>query len=207
MVKIKICGMTDIDNVSKILFLKPDYLGFIFYPKSPRYVVGSLKPEMLSIIPSRVHRVGLFVNASETEIRQTAQTWGLQTIQMHGDEPPSLCKAIHDAGFEVIKAFHIETARDFENVSEYAECADYYLFDTKSASYGGSGQGFDWQLILRQPIRKPWFVAGGIGPDNIEEAAQCGAYAIDLNSRFEISPGIKDYDILRESIGRIKNKK
>ncbi len=204
MVKVKICGMTDIDNICKCLFLEPDYLGFIFYPKSPRYVVGRLKPEMLSVIPSNVHRVGLFVNSSETEIRQTAATYGLQTIQLHGNESPRLCNALKEAGFEVIKTFHIESERDFENVADFADCTDYYLFDTKTPTYGGSGRGFDWQLILRQPIRKPWFVAGGIGPDNILEAAKCGASAIDLNSKFETAPGVKDFDLLRESLIKVR---
>jgi len=202
--KIKICGMTDIDNISKMLFLEPDYLGFIFYPKSPRYVVGKLKPEMLSIIPESVKRVGVFVNSSEAEMRQVANTYGLKVIQLHGDEKPTVCKRLREEGFEVIKAFSIENEQDFEKVWEYTEYVDYILFDTKTPGYGGSGQEFDWQLILRQPIRKPWILSGGLSTNNIAAAAQTGAAVLDLNSKFEITPGIKDYDKLYEALSSIR---
>lgn len=204
---IKICGMTDIDNISKILFLEPDFLGFIFYPKSPRYVVGKLKPEILSIIPESVKRVGVFVNSTEAEMRQTATTYGLKVIQLHGDEKPTVCKRLREEGFEVIKAFSIESEQDFEKVWEYTEFVDYFLFDTKTPGYGGSGQEFDWQLILRQPIRKPWFLSGGISNDNIAAAAQTGAAVLDLNSKFETAPGIKDYDKLYEALSSIRGQK
>lgn len=199
--------MTDIDNISKILFLEPDFLGFIFYPKSPRYVVGKLKPEILSIIPESVKRVGVFVNSTEAEMRQTATTYGLKVIQLHGDEKPTVCKRLREEGFEVIKAFSIESEQDFEKVWEYTEFVDYFLFDTKTPGYGGSGQEFDWQLILRQPIRKPWFLSGGISNDNIAAAAQTGAAVLDLNSKFETAPGIKDYDKLYEALSSIRGQK
>lgn len=204
---IKICGMTDIDNISKILFLEPDFLGFIFYPKSPRYVVGKVKPEMLSIIPDNVKRVGVFVNSSEAEMRQIATTYGLKVIQLHGNEKPTVCKRLREEGFEVIKAFSIESEQDFEKVWEYTEYVDYFLFDTKTPGYGGSGQEFDWQLILRQPIRKPYFLSGGISAENIAAASQTGAAVLDLNSRFETSPGIKDYDKIYEALSSIRGQK
>ncbi len=204
MVKIKICGMTDIDNISSILFLEPDYLGFIFYPKSPRYVVGKFKPEMLSIIPDTVRRVGVFVNSNVAEILQFASQYGLTTIQLHGEETPHTCQRLRDAGFEVIKAFSISSAADFEGVHEYSDSIDYYLFDTKTENYGGSGMAFEWQLVLRQPIRKPWFISGGIGPNNIVAAGQTGAYGVDLNSKFETAPGIKDYDMLSKALTNLR---
>ena len=204
--QIKICGMTDIDNISKILFLEPDYLGFIFYPKSPRYVVGKLKPEMLSIIPDTVKRVGVFVNSTEAEMRQTANIYGLQVIQLHGDEKPTVCKRLREEGYEVIKAFNIANDQDFEKIWSYADHVDHFLFDTKTPGYGGSGHEFDWQLILRQPIRKPWILSGGIGPDNIVAASQTGAAVLDLNSKFELSPGIKDYNKLSEALRLIRNR-
>ncbi len=202
--KIKICGMTDIDNISRILFLEPDYLGFIFYPKSPRYAVGRLKPEMLNIIPKCVKRVGVFVDAGEAEIMQMVQTYGLQVIQLHGHESVELCAQLKQRGLEVIKVFSISQSSDFDGISAYDEVVDYYLFDTKTKQYGGSGLAFEWQLILRQPIRKPWFLSGGIGEDNIAQAAQIGAYALDLNSKFEVQPGVKDYDRLQNALATIK---
>lgn len=205
-VKIKICGMTDIDNISRILFLEPDYLGFIFYPKSPRYVVGKLNTDMLSIIPPTVKRTGVFVDNSEYEIRDAIKTYGLQAVQLHGHEKPRLCAQIRDLGVEVIKTFHIEDSHDFEGVWDYTEVVDYYLFDTKTPAYGGSGKPFDWQLVLRQPLRTPWVLSGGLGPDNIAEAAQSGATMLDFNSRFESAPGIKDYDLLETALKKIEKK-
>lgn len=202
--KIKICGMTDIDNLCKILFLAPDYLGFIFFPTSPRYVVGKLDPDQLSIIPPRVKRVGVFVDADETDLRRQAEAYGLTTLQLHGRETPEFCSRMRAAGFEVVKAFRIADQRDFENVEQYADSVDAYLFDTKATRVGGNGYEFDWQLLLRQPLRKPWFLAGGLSPQNIEEAAQTGAAVLDLNSCFESAPGIKDYDLLRDAIDRVR---
>lgn len=199
-VKIKICGMTDIDNISKILFLEPDYLGFVFYPKSPRCVLGKLNPELLSIIPRKVKRTGVFMNSSTNEIRGYVETYGLQALQLHGNESPEMCNELRNTGLEIIKAFNLKSVHDFEYVWQYNDCADYFLFDTKSQAFGGSDTSFDWQLILRQPIRKPWFLAGGINPTNITEAAQSGAAGLDINSRFEIEPGIKDYDKLHEAL-------
>lgn len=203
-VKVKICGMNNIDNISKILFLEPDYLGFILWPKSPRCAIGKLNPDMLSIIPSTVKRVGVFVDASETEVRDAVAAYGLAAVQLHGHERPRFCAQIKDLGVEVFKAFHIEDSHDFDSVWDYTEVVDYYLFDTKTPAMGGSGSSFDWQLILRQPLRTPWILSGGIGPDNIVDAAQSGAAIIDLNSRFETEPGIKDYDRLRASLDKIR---
>lgn len=204
-VKIKICGMTDIDNISKMLFLEPDYLGFVFYEKSPRCVLGKVKPDLLSIIPRKVKRTGIFMNSTANEIRKYAEIYGLQAVQLHGTESPEMCSELHNTGIEVIKAFNLKSTRDFEEVWQYNESADYFLFDTKSQAFGGSDTSFDWQLILRQPIRKPWFLAGGINPNNIVEAAQSGAAGLDINSRFEIEPGIKDYNKLHEALVQIKH--
>lgn len=206
-VKIKICDMTDIDNISKILFLEPDYIGFNFSPKSPRYVVGRLKPDMLSIIPKRIKRVGVFIDSNESEIRQYAAEFGIQTIQLHGNETPALCKSLRESGFEVIKTFIIENAHDFDHVAEYDDCADYYLFDVRRDEERDDDPYFDWQLILRQPIRKQWFLAGGINPRTIVAASQTGAVGIDLNSRFESSLGIKDYDLIYDSLKKIRVQK
>lgn len=205
-VKIKICGITNVDNMCKLLFLEPDYMGFIFYQQSKRCVLGKMEPESLNIIPSRVKRVGVFVDATENDIRMQAAAYGLTTIQLHGKESPELCSTLQSAGFEVIKAFSIADNHDFENIGLYTDCVDEFLFDTKVTTYGGSGHEFDWQLILRQPLRKPWFLAGGISPDNILAASETGAAALDLNSCFETSPGIKDYDLLKTAIDRVRNR-
>lgn len=199
--------MTDIDNISRILFAEPDYMGFIFYPQSPRYVVGKLKPEMLSILPDTVKKAGVFVNASESEVRQYAQQYDLDIVQLHGQETPEQCEALRAAGYEVTKAFSIKSTSDFESVQEYSDVVDYFLFDAKTENYEGTGKSFDWQLLLRQPLRKRWFISGGIGPHNIVQASQTGAWALDLNSCFEVQPGIKDYEKLQAALAQLRKNK
>lgn len=198
--------MTDIDNISRILFLEPDYIGFNFSTHSPRYVVGKLKPEMLSIIPSTIKKVGVFIDSSENEIRQYASTYDLSTIQLHGNESPELCMALKNAGFEVIKTFIIEKEHDFEHVWKYYDCADYFLFDVKQNDASDPDIYLNWQIILRQPIRKPWFLAGGLNPNNVVAASQTGAAGIDFNSRFESELGIKDYNLIHDALKIIRGR-
>lgn len=196
--------MANFNNLRKVLTLVPDYLGFIFHPLSPRYVVGKLYPEQLNIIPPHVKRVGVFVNADENSIRTCTSTYGLTTLQLHGNETPEFCDRMRAAGIEVVKAFRIANAHDFEGVEPYADSVDAFLFDTKADRIGGNGYKFDWQLLLGCPLQKPWFLAGGLSPLNIEEAAQTGAAVLDLNSCFELSPGIKDYNLLKEAVDKVR---
>ena len=196
--------MANFNNLRKVLTLAPDYLGFIFHPLSPRYVVGKLYPEQFNIIPPHVKRVGVFVNANETDICAYASSYGLTTLQLHGNETPEFCDKMRAAGLEVVKAFWIANAHDFEGVEPYTNSVNSFLFDTKAERLGGNGFKFDWQLLSRQSLQKPWFLAGGLSPINIEEAAQTGASVLDLNSCFELSPGIKDYNLLKEAVDKVR---
>lgn len=196
--------MTQPDNIHAVLLLKPDFMGFIFYPNSPRCIAGKVDPDFIQGIASSVITTGVFVNESPNVILQTAKTYGLRAIQLHGSETPEDCETLRREGLTVIKAFGIKTAADLLQIERYAACTDYFLFDTQSQNYGGTGQSFDWSVLKNHPLTKPWFLGGGISPANICEAAATGCHALDLNSRFETEPGIKEINSLKEAIKLIR---
>lgn len=191
-------------NIAIVATLKPDYMGFIFYPKSPRYA-GALDPAAL---PDNVRRVGVFVNASLSEIESTAKRYGLHSIQLHGSESPETCQTLRNKGYEVIKAFGIETTDDFQQAMPYEGFCDLFLFDTRTPAHGGSGQRFDWRLLDRYNGKIPFLLSGGISSDNAEEILNIEHpcfYGIDLNSRFEIEAGLKNTGLLERFIKTIRS--
>ncbi len=196
--------MTRPDNITAVLMLKPDFMGFIFYPHSPRCITGKVDPGFIQGIASSVITTGVFVNEPPEMILQTAKAYGLRTIQLHGSETPEDCETLRREGLKVIKAFGIKTADDLLQTERYAACSDYFLFDTQSQNHGGTGQSFDWSVLKTLPLTKPWFLGGGISPANISEAAATGCHALDLNSRFETEPGIKEINSLKEAIKQIR---
>ena len=127
--------MTQPENIRLVAALEPNYLGFIFYPKSPRYVVGKLDSETINVVPENIWRTGVFVNETEQNILKYADEFGLKAIQLHGDEPPELCTALCFAGKRVIKAFRIDDDFDFSQLEEYLDCVDFFLFDTQTKNY------------------------------------------------------------------------
>lgn len=202
--KIKICGMLNPKNITAVAALKPDYMGFIFYPKSPRYA-GELDPSML---PDNVRRVGVFVNASAPEIENRAERYGLQALQLHGSESPETCQTLRAKGYEVIKAFGIETAADLAKTAEYEEHCDLFLFDTRTPAYGGSGLRFDWRVLDLYNGKTPFLLSGGISDTDIPKILnieQPKFYGVDLNSRFEIEAGLKDAGLLERFIKTIRS--
>lgn len=191
-------------NTTVVAALKPDYMGFIFYPKSPRYA-GALDPATL---PDQVRRVGIFVNASLSEIERTAERYGLQTVQLHGSESPETCQALREKGYEIIKAFGIATADDLLQTTPYESFCNFFLFDTRTASHGGSGQRFDWRVLDLYNGKTPFLLSGGITPDDTEEILNISHpqfYGIDLNSRFEIEAGLKNTELLERFIKTIRS--
>lgn len=195
---IKVCGITQLKQLQQLDGLNIDFAGLIFYKQSPRYVVGKISKEELEKTDFDVKKVGVFVNAAYDEIIQMVEEYGLDVVQLHGDESPELCGQLSD-DVEVIKAFSIgaETGSIDELVAEYDAVCDYYLFDTKgkNGETGGTGKQFDWKLLKKSKIEKPFFLSGGIG---LEDAAKIKAFkhpdfiGIDINSRFEKEPGVKD---------------
>jgi phosphoribosylanthranilate isomerase len=193
--KIKVCGMKDAQNIREVASLSPDYLGLIFYAPSARYA-GEVDPQVLSDLPAGIKKTGVFVNAAAEQIKYWVETMGLEAVQLHGSESPAFCREILALNVEVIKAFGVDEHFDFNILNEYTDSADYFLFDTKTPAHGGSGKLFDWTLLQQNKTAKPFFLSGGIDIEQLDEIRQIGdsrLYAIDVNSRFEISPGIKDY--------------
>jgi phosphoribosylanthranilate isomerase len=192
-VKVKICGLTSkLDQISE---LDIDYVGFIFYSKSPRYVVGKLSPEELAALPSRIQKVGVFVNEDQQLIKQLVLDYQLDFVQLHGIESPEVCQDLQQQDIRVIKAFGVGEQFDFEVLKPYLGKVSFFLFDTATVSHGGSGKAFDWSLLKQYPFEVPIFVGGGVGVDNLESLLSQEIphlYAVDMNSKLEISPGLKD---------------
>lgn len=207
--KIKICGMTEWENISRILEIRPDYLGFIFYPRSPRFV-SSLNLVEIADFPGNVVKVGVFVNADKTTIINLARSWGLGLIQLHGDETTSFCRNLQEEGLKIIKVFNISEYFDFSVLEEYMPFCDYFLFDTKTNLRGGSGVKFNWELLNAYKLDHPFFLSGGIQLSDakiIKQFSHPSLYGVDVNSGFEVSPGIKDVVRLVEFINVLRKDK
>jgi len=196
--KLKVCGMRERDNLRELAEkVNPDFTGFIFYPNSPRYFLDGTEE-----IPNEIlseNRVGVFVNAPLAEVIGLAEMFKIKNIQLHGNETPEFCKAIIDEGFTVIKAFGIVEIKDFDQMGKYVKSCHYFLFDTKTNDYGGSGKKFNWAMIDQVKIQKPFFLSGGVDLGDIEEIKNLKnqPFAIDINSRFEINPGKKDIEKIK----------
>lgn len=206
-VLIKVCGMREPDNIREILTLDPDFLGLIFYPISSRYVTS---PTIINNIRfgQNTKKTGVFVNATEDEIMQKVKLYELQAVQLHGEESVVLCRSLRNKGVLVLKAFQIYAAEDFEDTLLYNDQVDYFLFDTKTASYGGSGSKFDWSLLDAYHGNTPFFLSGGIGPDDVQAIQKINHplfRGVDLNSRFEIAPAIKSYKLLQQFIKQLNS--
>ncbi len=199
--KIKVCGINAVDNLKEILMLPVDYTGFIFYPKSPRFA-GNLDMSGITF-PENVSKVGVFVNENIDTILQYYADFQLDYIQLHGEESPGFCEELAGKGCQIIKAFSIATSDDLLKTSDYEDSCQFFLFDTKTPLYGGSGQQFDWSILKNYTGETPFFLSGGIGLNDIDRLATFthpALHALDLNSKFEISPGIKDIQQLKKII-------
>ncbi|MDD3431839.1 MAG: phosphoribosylanthranilate isomerase [Bacteroidales bacterium] len=199
---LKICGLRDADNIREVAALNPDFMGFIFYPPSPRNISLSQTPESLEI-PSHIHKTGVFVNASNKEILETAKRYGLNALQLHGNEGPEQCRQLRTEGYLLIKALPVSGPEDFRIAAVYEGVCDYLLFDTKGPSYGGSGRQFDRELLSHYRSDIPFFLSGGIGPGEAQLLAKLKhprLAGLDINSRFETAPGLKDIQKLKAFI-------
>jgi len=195
-IKLKVCGLRDTENLYDISKLPIDYLGFIYYAQSKRFVGNDfLRPEL-----KNQKTVGVFVNNSEPEILDQLSKNNLQLIQLHGSESPAFCESLRKS-IPVIKAFGVDEAFDFEILNDYIDCSDYFLFDTKTPDYGGSGIKFNHHILNDYKHDKPFFLSGGIDFDDVEEILTMNLtnlHAIDINSKFEISPGLKNINKIEQ---------
>lgn len=198
--KIKVCGMKDAQNIEALLALSPDFMGFIFYEKSARFVGESLDEALLKSFPKHIKKVGVFVNASVDYILKMVKKYNLDYAQLHGDEMPDFCKTLRSKGVGIIKAFGVDESFSFSKVYNYKAVCDFFLFDTKAQNHGGNGVAFDWQLLNKYDNEKPYFLAGGVDNQNISQLSSLKVmpYCLDINSKFEISPAFKDIEKIKE---------
>ena len=197
--KLKVCGMKYQDNISEVATLQPDYLGFIFHDQSPRNFENTI-PE----ISETIKKVGIFVDEKIEFISRQIEKHQLSVIQLHGHESPEMCQLLKSTNAKVIKVFSIKDEFDFSVLTPYEDVCDYFLFDTKGKLPGGNGYAFNWNVLKQYPSTKPFFLSGGIGLDQIDKLsefldskASTYCYAVDVNSKFEIEPGLKNVEDLK----------
>nr|WP_315223188.1 phosphoribosylanthranilate isomerase [uncultured Flavobacterium sp.] len=196
--KLKICGMKYPDNILEVGSLLPDYMGFIFWEKSARYCNGEI-PELIKTIK----KVGVFVDETVENIISKINHYDLQAVQLHGKESVAFCQELKDKignRIEIIKVFSVEATFDFEVLLPFEKVCDYFLFDTKGKLPGGNGVTFDWKILENYKSEKPFFLSGGIGIEEIPAIKNLNLpiYAIDVNSKFETVPGLKNKSLLRK---------
>lgn len=208
--RIKVCGMRE--NIEAVAELRPDYMGFIFWEPSSRFLGEMPLPKL----PEGIRKVGVFVDETIEKVHAYCTRYNLDLVQLHGSESPAYCEKLKQKSpsIKLIKAFAVDEDFDFRRLQAYEEVCDYYLFDTKGKLPGGNSRQFDWSLLTGYPSQKPYFLSGGIGPEDIgsveeflarEEAAHC--VAVDVNSRFEVSPGEKKTSALKNFMIRLRTRK
>lgn len=216
---IKVCGLREADNIREVAALGVDWIGMIFWPKSPRFV--SMLPIRAGILPDEAplspftsfltpKKVGVFVNPTAQDVITRVVSCGLDIVQLHGHETPTLIRNLRRTlgeGVKMMKAISVAEVDDVVTYKSYADCVDYFLFDTKCKTVGGSGEQFDWSVLQTYDGDVPFLLSGGIGPDDakrVEAFRHEKCIGIDLNSRFEIVPGVKDITLLRQFINVLK---
>lgn len=204
--KIKVCGMREPKNVTDVAACNPDFMGLIFYAKSSRFVGFEPQPSILNAIPESIQKVGVFVNETIEQVLAISRTWQLNVVQLHGQETPDYCKQTKESGLTVFKAFSIDDNFNFALLEQYKDCCNYFLFDTKGLLPGGTGQKFNWQLLEKYKLTLPFFLSGGIGPDDVESISNFNhpqLFGLDINSGFEISPALKDATKVKQFMSEI----
>ena len=203
--KLKVCGMRDTANILEVAALGVDYMGFIFFEKSPRYVGEGF--EIPKGFPEGIKRVGVFVNESVDTMLAIGRRLNLDYFQLHGDESATVCRRLKEEGFGVIKVFSIGDEFDFGVTEQYAAMVDFFLFDTKGKYYGGNAQVFDWGQLNKYDQQVPFFLSGGLSPENIlglSALKGMNIHALDVNSGVEISAGLKNVKRVKELRSKVQ---
>lgn len=203
--KVKVCGMRDARNVKEVAALHPDYMGFIFYAPSSRSCIG-IEPDIIGNLPKETEPVMVTVDMAEDDILKIAERYGFKTLQLHGKESPEMCSRLRSKGFRVVKAYGIQSSESIKELEKYSGKVDVFLFDTACASKGGSGKKFDWEILNSYNLDEDFWLSGGIGPEDAEalkELKHPRFAGIDLNSRFETSPALKDPELLKTFLTKI----
>lgn len=194
---IKVCGITEMKQLQQLDGLDIDFAGLIFYKESPRYIGDKISKKELKSADFDLKKVGVFVNPEMIDVLDAIDDYGLEVVQLHGDESPEMCEDL-SSEVEVIKAFRVTDGADIDKlVAPYDAVCDYYLFDTGGLkeSFGGTGKQFDWSILTKAKIEKPFFLSGGIGPDDapkVKAFKHPDFFGVDINSLFEKEPGVKD---------------
>lgn len=205
-VRMKVCGMRDGENILAVAALQPDFMGFIFYRDTPRFIGEHF--ELPTGMPEHIKRVGVFVKETTEEIIKKVGDFHLDYVQLHGGEDVDQCKALKAHGVGVIKVFSVDDSMDFRMTDAFTDTVDYFLFDTKGKLYGGNARRFDWTILDRYDQRIPFFLSGGITPDHMDEINSLSGLnlaAIDVNSGVEIRPGYKDVSKIEAIKAKLKH--
>lgn len=192
--------MRNPQNITDIAALNPDYLGFIFYEKSKRYVGEDFDEAATYHLPKGIKKIGVFVNASMEYVLSKVKRYGLDLVQLHGEESPEFCRDLQMKNITIIKVFAVGQTFDFSILEPYKPYCDYFLFDTKGKEKGGNGITFNWDVLKDYDNEKPFFLSGGLNLENIGKVKELGdlnILAIDVNSGFETEPGLKDVESIR----------
>jgi len=200
--------MRDPENIREISKLSPDYMGFIYYPGSRRFA-GGLSYSDIAGLPGEICKTGVFVNSPGEEVLSISSQMAFHTVQLHGSEPPGYCRLLKDKGLEIIKAFGIGPGKGFEGLAEYQDCCDLFILDTAGTGFGGTGKKFEWDSLKQYDLDKPFLLSGGIGPGDAESILNLDhpdLFGVDLNSKFEIEPGVKNKQDLSGFILKIRSK-
>ncbi len=203
--RIKVCGMRDPQNLEQLCALSPEYVGFIFYKQSNRFVGDKPDRALFNIPGSQIKKVGVFVNEELKQVRKAIESYGLDAVQLHGGESTDYCRGLSGEGLELIKA--VDPGGSFKDMKSYTGVVDCLLFDSAGEGRGGTGRKFDWKLLEVMSAGPPFFLSGGIGPGDAEDIRNLELDAlmgVDVNSRFELSPGLKDIESLKKFIAEIR---
>lgn len=206
-VQVKVCGLKYPANIASIKQLPVDYMGFIFYPGSKRYI-GDTDPELTRILPELIRKIGVFVNEDIEKVKALAVEFHLDGLQLHGNETTAYCRELRALNYIVIKSFRMVDDFDFSICKAYEGGCDYFLFDTHTKQFGGSGKKFNWNLLKAYDLDVPFFLSGGIDESDagiLRNINHPKFYAVDINSRFEIHPGYKDEKKISTFIEQLKS--
>ena len=193
--KVKVCGMKYWENIQEVIVLSPDYMGFIFHKESPRDISVLNLRYVVKNLPEIIKSVGVFVDSPLDFTKKMIEEYEFNLVQLHGNEPPEYCRNLLSSELNIIKAFQLDDDFDFNVLEEYKSVCDYYLFDTKGKSKGGNGQMFNWDVLDKYTGEKPFFLSGGIDENavaKIKKMSNPNLFGVDVNSKFEIEPGLKD---------------
>ncbi len=205
---IKICGLKIPSNINELAKLNIDMMGFIFYEKSPRFVGGHLDRRVIQSLPKSIRKVGVFVDEDEKMVLQKIEDYGLDVVQLHGNESVVYCEKLNVKNIRIIKAFQVDDAFDFSQLAPYQKFCDYFLFDTKGKEKGGNGISFNWEVLNKYQLGTPFLLSGGIGVENIEEALSIThpqLFGLDINSKIELEPASKSFELAHILTTKIKN--